>query len=203
MSDIVRSEGRHSTYAGLTVDIAEDSLDRVTKLLAGISGGVYKAVGSALTRAAAAGKTAAKQPVTREYSISQSEFLSQTRNINHFVRDTGGGLSVVFGFRGNVIPLMKFNTRVNNSGQVVTQVKRSGAAATLDRAFTAQMGGHRGVYERVGVKRFPVEELYGPATPQMMYSNEEVMDEIEDKMAETYEKRIDHEILRVLNGWGR
>lgn len=203
MSDIVRSEGQHSTYAGLTVDIAEDSLDRVTKLLAGISGGVYKAVGSALTRAAAAGKTAAKQPVTREYSISQSEFLSQTRNINHFVRDTGGGLSVVFGFRGNVIPLMKFNTRVNNSGQVVTQVKRSGAAATLDRAFTAQMGGHRGVYERVGVKRFPVEELYGPATPQMMYSNEEVMDEIEDKMAETYEKRIDHEILRVLNGWGR
>lgn len=203
MSDIVRSEGQHSTYAGLTVDIAEDSLDRVTKLLAGISGGVYKAVGSALTRAAAAGKTAAKQPVTREYSISQSEFLSQTRNINHFARDTGGGLSVVFGFRGNVIPLMKFNTRVNNSGQVVTQVKRSGAAATLDRAFTAQMGGHRGVYERVGVKRFPVEELYGPATPQMMYSNEEVMDEIEDKMAETYEKRIDHEILRVLNGWGR
>ena len=203
MSDIVRSEGQHSTYAGLTVDIAEDSLDRVTKLLAGISGGVYKAVGSALTRAAAAGKTAAKQPVTREYSISQSEFLSQTRNINHFVRDTSGGLSVVFGFRGNVIPLMKFNTRVNNSGQVVTQVKRSGAAATLDRAFTAQMGGHRGVYERVGVKRFPVEELYGPATPQMMYSNEEVMDEIEDKMAETYEKRIDHEILRVLNGWGR
>lgn len=203
MSDIVRSEGQHSTYAGLTVDIAEDSLDRVTKLLAGISGGVYKAVGSALTRAAAAGRTAAKQPVTREYSISQSEFQSQTRNINHFVRDTGGGLSVVFGFRGNVIPLMKFNTRVNNSGQVVTQVKRSGAAATLDRAFTAQMGGHRGVYERVGVKRFPVEELYGPATPQMMYSNEEVMDEIEDKMAETYEKRIDHEILRVLNGWGR
>ncbi|WP_300765580.1 hypothetical protein [uncultured Oscillibacter sp.] len=203
MSDIVRSEGQHSTYAGLTVDIAEDSLDRVTKLLAGISGGVYKAVGSALNRAAAAGKTAAKQPVTREYSISQSEFLSQTRNINHFVRDTGGGLSVVFGFRGNVIPLMKFNTRVNNSEQVVTQVKRSGAAATLDRAFTAQMGGHRGVYERVGVKRFPVEELYGPATPQMMYSNEEVMDEIEDKMAETYEKRIDHEILRILNGWGR
>ena len=203
MSDIVRSEGQHSTYAGLTVDVAEESLNKVARLLAGIDGGIYKAVGSALTRAAAAGKTAAKQPVTKEYAISQSEFLSQTRNINHFVRDTGGGLSVVFGFRGNVIPLIKFNTRVNNSGQVVTQVKRSGAAVTLDRAFAAQMGGHRGIYERVGVKRFPVEELYGPATPQMMYSNEEVIDEIENKMAETYEKRIDHEILRILNGWGR
>ena len=35
-----------------------------------------------------------------------------------------------------------------------------------------------------------------------MYSNENVLDTIEEKMAETYEKRIDHEILRVLNGWG-
>lgn len=203
MSDITSADSGHAMYAGLVVDIAEDSLDKATRLLAGINGGVYKAVGSALTRAAAAGKTAAKQPVTKEYTISQSEFLARTRDINHFVREDSGGLSVVFGFRGNVIPLMKFSTRVNGSGQVITQVKRSGSAATLDRAFSAQMGGHRGVYERIGPSRFPVKELYGPATPQMMYSNEEVTDEIERKVADTYEKRIDHEILRLLNGWGR
>lgn len=203
MSDITSADSSHAIYGGVIVDVVEDSLDKATRLLAGINGGVYKAVGSALTRAAAAGKTAAKEPVTKEYTISQSEFLARTRNINHFVRESSGGISVVFGFRGNVIPLMKFNTRVNGSGQIVTQVKRSGSAETLNRAFSAQMGGHRGIYERVGVSRFPVEELYGPATPQMMYSNEEVTDEIERKVADTYEKRIDHEILRILNGWGR
>lgn len=192
-----------AVYGGIIVDVAENSLDRATKLLAGINGGVYKAVGSALTRAAAAGRTAAKKPVAEEYTISQSEFLAQTKNINHFVRETSGGISVVFGFRGNVIPLTRFNTRVSESGRVTTQVKRSGAAATLDRAFSAQMGGHRGIYERVGVERFPVHELYGPATPQMMYSNEDVMDAIEEKMVDTYDKRIDHEIMRLLNGWGR
>lgn len=191
-----------TVYSGLTIDVVESSLDRVTKLLAGISGGVYKAVGSALTRAAAAGKTAAKQPITQEYTISQSQFLESTKNINHFVRESDGSISVVFGFRGNVIPLLRFNTKVGSDGRVITQVKRSGAETTLDRAFVAKMGGHRGIYERVGAQRFPVEELYGPATPQMMYSNENVLDEIESKMAETYEKRIDHEILRVLNGWG-
>ena len=203
MSDITSAASSHAIYGGVIVDGVEDSLDKATRLLAGINGGVYKAVGSALSRAAAAGKTAAKQPVTKEYTISQSEFLARTRNINHFIRESSGGISVVFGFRGNVIPLMKFNTRVNGSGQIVTQVKRSGSAETLNRAFSAQMGGHRGIYERVGVSRFPVEELYGPATPQMMYSNEEVTDEIERKVADTYEKRIDHEILRLLNGWGR
>ena len=203
MSDITSADSSHAIYGGVIVDVVEDSLDKATRLLAGINGGVYKAVGSALSRAAATGKTAAKQPVTKEYTISQSEFLARTRNINHFVRESSGGISVVFGFRGNVIPLMKFNTRVNGSGQIVTQVKRSGSAETLNRAFSAQMGGHKGIYERVGVKRFPVEELYGPATPQMMYSNEEVTDEIERKVADTYEKRIDHELLRILNGWGR
>ena len=203
MSDITSAASSHAIYGGVIVDVVEDSLDKATRLLAGINGGVYKAVGSALSRAAATGKTAAKQPVTKEYTISQSEFLARTRNINHFVRESSGGISVVFGFRGNVIPLMKFSTCVNGSGQIVTQVKRSGSAETLNRAFSAQMGGHRGVYERIGPSRFPVKELYGPATPQMMYSNEEVTDEIERKVADTYEKRIDHEILRLLNGWGR
>ena len=203
-TDIYRGNERGMTRmpAGITVDIAEDSLDRVANLLVDIHGGIYKAVGSALTRAASAGKTVAKRSVTKEYAINQSEFLARTQNVNHFIRQSDGGISVVFGFRGNVIPLMKFNTRVNNNGQVVTQVKRSGAAAALDRAFSAQMGGHRGIYERIGAERFPVRELFGPATPQMMYSNEAVTDEMEDKMVKTYENRIDHEILRVLNGWG-
>lgn len=203
MSEISNTDSRHTVYAGLTMEVAEDSLDRVTALLAGISGGIYKAVGSALARAAAAGRTEAKRPVTQEYTISQSEFLARTRNINNIVRESNGSISISFGFAGNVIPLLRFNTTIGNSGKVITQVKRSGAAATLNRAFVAQLGGHRGIYERVGSERFPVRELYGPATPQMMYSNEDVMDAIDQKMADTYEKRIDHEILRILNGWGK
>lgn len=61
---------------------------------------------------------------------------------------------------------------------------------------------HYGIHERLGLDRYPIRELYGPATPQMMYSDENVLDAIEEKMAETYEKRIDHEIDRVLYGWG-
>lgn len=201
MSDITGTDSRHAVYAGLTVDVVEDSMDRVTKMLAGISGGVYKAVGSALSRAASAGKTEAKRPITQEYAISQSEFLARTKNINSIVRESGGGISVTFGFAGNVIPLLRFNTTVDSGGRVTTQVKRSGAAATLNRAFSAQMGGHRGIYEREGSDRFPVHELFGPATPQMMYSNEDVMDAVEQKMADTYDKRIDQEILALLNGW--
>ena len=64
MSDITSADSSHAIYGGVIVDVVEDSLDKATRLLAGINGGVYKAVGSALTRAATVGKTAAKQPVT-------------------------------------------------------------------------------------------------------------------------------------------
>lgn len=102
-----------------------------------------------------------------------------------------------------MIPLTKFNTRISGSGQVVTQVKRSSAAEVLDHSFQARLGERRGIYERIGVSRFPVEERYGPATSQMMYSNDEVIEEISAKVSETFDKRIDQDILALLNGWRR
>ena len=101
--------------------------------------------------------------------ISQSEFLARTRNINHCVRQSSGEITASFGYEGCVIPLTKFNTRINGSGQVVTQVKRSSAAEVLEHSFQARMGEPRGIYERSGVSRFPVKERYGPATSQIWY----------------------------------
>ena len=193
----------YARLAGVVVDVSAGSLERATNLLAGINGGAYKAVGSALKRAADSGKTVAKRAVTKEYTISQSEFLARTRNINHFVRESSGEITVSFGYAGCVIPLTKFNTRINGSGQVVTQVKRSSAAGVLEHSFQARMGEHRGIYERIGASRFPVEERYGPATPQMMYSNDEIVEEISGKVVETFDKRIDQDILALLNGWRR
>lgn len=90
----------YASLSGVVVDVSTGSLERVTNLLAGISGGAYKAVGSALKRAADSGKTVAKRAVTKEYTISQSEFLARTRNINHFVRESSGEITVSFGYAG-------------------------------------------------------------------------------------------------------
>ena len=188
-------------YGGIVVDIAEDSFSKASKLLAGIPGGVYKAVGSTLKRAASAGKTNAKRAITKEYTISGSTFMSSTKTMNHF-KKSGDGISVEFGFRGGVIPLIRFDTKATKSGLVSTRVKTSSSREILEHAFEAQVGKHTGIFERVGLDRFPVKELFGPSTPQMMYSNEDVLDSMEERMSEVYEQRIDHEIMRVLNGWG-
>lgn len=189
-------------YGGQIIDVVEEDLPRIQKVLAGVSGGWQKAVGRALSRAGTSARTVAKGAVTKEYAISAGDFLRETRNINHFVRTSSDGVEVVFGFAGNVIPLLRFDTSVGRDGRVTSRVKRSGAKKAIDHAFRAQMGAHTGIYERIGPDRFPVRELYGPSTPQMMYSNEDVMDKVEDKMVDTYDKRIDHEINRLLAGLG-
>ena len=135
MSDVTTDTMMHSVAAGITVDIAEEGFDRVSALLAGIPGGANRAVGSALARAAAAGKTVAKRAVTQEYAISSSEFSNRKKNINNIQRGSNGEVSINFGYRGSVIPLRVFDTKVDRSGAYMARyiAKNMVAAHLADR----------------------------------------------------------------------
>ena len=201
---IDKKENYIRIYDCIDMDIAEEGFARAQRILAGVHGGVYQAVGSALARAGHAGQTYAKKAVQDEYNISQSTFLEYTRNLNHFHTKKNGNIySIEFGFQGYTIPLIHFAKTVGIGIPVYVRVLKANTGSLLERAFFTSFGGHSTrIYERVGVERFPVKQLYGPATTQMMYSNEAVGDKITEKVTETFEKRIDHEITRVLNGWG-
>ena len=114
------------SYA-ITIDEIDGSLERVSKLLAGVPDGVYRAVGSALKRAARHGLTVGMKIVSEEYAISQGELKARTRNINTVIKDAAGAYSITFGYRGNVIPLIKFDTKFGSDGRVHTRVLRSNA----------------------------------------------------------------------------
>lgn len=183
-------------------EVGDIKLDRVTKLLAGIPDGVYRAVGSAIKRAAQHGLSVGMKIVSGEYAIGQGELKNRTKNINTIVKDGTGSYEVTFGYRGNVIPLIRFDTRIDRSGRVVTRVLRQNARQLLDRAFIARVGAHTGVFERETDERFPIKELFGPSAVQAFYAREETVDKMDEEIRKTYEKRIEHEITRVLNGWG-
>ena len=188
------------SYA-ITIDEIDDSLDRVSKLLFGIPDGVYRAVGSALKRSAQHGLTVGMKIVSQEYAISQGELKSRTRNINTIVKDTSGSYEITFGYRGNVIPLIKFDTKPGADGRIHTRVLRSSAQRVLENAFVAHVGGHTGVFEREGQERFPIRERFGPSAIQAFYAHEETTDKMDQEILQTYERRIEHEINALLNGW--
>jgi hypothetical protein len=97
---------------------------------------------------------------------------------------------------------MRFDTRIGKDGRVETRVLRSETKKFLDHAFKTQMGSHIGIYERIGPDRFPVKELFGPSAVQAFYAHKETVDKMDEEIRKTFDSRIDHEITRVLNGWG-
>lgn len=182
-------------------EVGKNSLDRVNKLLAGIPGGIWKATSAALKRSSETAKTKAGQFAAEEYTISKGSFMHNVSQKVHISGDSGGVVSMSIGFAGAVLPLLTFNTRFSRNGLVQTQVKRNGGAATLEHAFVANIYGSTAVFERVGAPRFPVEQKFGPSTGHMM-QNEQVVEKMDNTIRTTFDSRIEHEVLRVLNGWG-
>ncbi len=200
MSDITNEYNQTSHKLGndaLEVEV-EENLDRAMQILAGLGETVTrKAVSSAIRRAMDSARAELKRSVTQEYTLSQKTFLANVWYKNSVKND----YSVSVAYCGHVIPLINFNTKVSSDGRVTAQVKRSSTPQALTRAFKSEVNGHVGIFEREGDERLPIKELYGPSVPQMMYSNEEVLDAATDKAVEVFDQRLDHEIDAFLNGW--
>lgn len=182
-------------------EVGKTSLDRINKLLAGVPGGIWIATSAAMKRSGETAKTRAGQFAAAEYTISKGSFMHNVSQKTHITGGAGGVVSMSIGFAGTVLPLLTFNTRFSRNGLVQTQVKRNGGAATLEHAFVANIYGSTAVFERVGAPRFPVEQKYGPSTGHMM-QNEQVIEKMDETIRTTFDSRIEHEVLRVLNGWG-
>jgi hypothetical protein len=182
-------------------EIGGMSLDRASKVLAGVPGGAFKAASAALRRAGGTAKTRAGQFAAEEYAIAKGDFMKNVA-VSTDIRGQGGAaVSLNIRFAGTVLPLLVFNTRFSRGGLLTTQVKRNGSAAALQHAFAERVFGPVAVFERVGAPRFPVKQLFGPSTAHMMQSDE-VVKKMDAAILESFESRMEHEITRILNGWG-
>lgn len=177
------------------------SLDRTNKLLAGIQGGAWKAAYNALRRAGDTAKTRAGQFAAAEYTINKGTFMRNVTEKTSISGGSGGVAAMRISFAGRGLPLLEFRTNFSRDGMVQTQVKRDSGPSLLDHAFVARIYGQSAVFERLGASRFPVEQKFGPSTGHMM-QNEKVVEKMEQTVQETFDQRIEHEIARVLNGWG-
>lgn len=195
--------GAEHYAGGVSVSAISPGLARAADILEDLRGGIYKAVGSAIKRAAEHGKTVGMKIAAEEYTIGQNELKKRTKNINTIINNQDSSYSVTFGYKGHVIPLIKFDTKAGKDGYVSTRVLRSNTRTYLNKAFIASGGqSYKRVYERAGKERYPLRQLYGPSAVQAFTAHEENVDKMEAALVETYEKRIDHEITRVLNGGG-
>ncbi len=170
------------------------SLERIAALLSSIPKQVQQASGRAMQRAAQSGRTQAGKLVTAEYHITPAQFRGKTKESVK----TQGLASITIRYAGSVIPLIQFNVKRSASGIFAKAMKSSGGAV-LRNSFIATLGSSPNVYTRLTPARFPIKKLFGPSTGHMM-QNEKVADKMVEVMQETYERRFEHELNRILGG---
>lgn len=202
------------------IEITEETINRVEKILAGVPKGAERALANAMNRGLSKVKTGAVKRVKEVYTVQNAAISENTRT--RVKQASTGSLAGYVHFSGYKIPLYKFHVTPKSPGTgrtVYANVKR-GEGGTLEEAFIGQMGnGHVGVFERTGIQGIQsrldklgegkkgnkhtekLEEKMGLSMIQMV-GNDKVVEQLEMEAQKTVEQRIEHEIMRILNGYG-
>ena len=176
--------------SGLQVQVDDNgTVERLNKILAGVPGGAQQAIAAAAKRAGEQARTKAGRFVAQKYTLSVGSFMAKTKQ--RLTVSDGFTLD----FSGTVIGLNRYVAKDRRPNGVFVQVKRGGGG-TLRHAFFGP-NGH--VFERYGTPRLPIEKKMGPSGGGIM-KNDEIVELMEKTTMETFEKRIEVEINRILAG---
>ena len=172
------------------------ALERASKRLSEVPGGVEKALMRAINHETSKLKTLLKKRVREHYSILDRD-VEKTLSVS---KATRSNLEAEIVSRGPALGLHHYryspkgeDTTGANRKRVRVSVRREGGMKPLGQAFV-----WRGkIMQRVGKDRFPVEKLSGPSIPSII-GNPEIAEGIEEMADEMIADRIDHEVKNIL-----
>lgn len=183
------------------IEVTEKQIERVSTILAGIPKGTERAMTSAINRGLTTMRQKSTEKVRESYHIKRKDLTD--RSVMRMKKANFSNLSGSIRYSGAVIPLIKFNVKPTKPSKrpVTVSVLKKNTGERLQNAFIARMpSGHTGVFERLTRERTPTKELYGPSIKHML-ENEEVLSKIEADVQRQVDRRLEHEISRILNGY--
>ena len=189
----VMAEFRRSDYERI-VQRLEGLADRMT---------IRKAINLAAKRAAQTGVTMTKRGIAADYTIKQGDIANRVS-----VYQIGSALGMMIGMKisdtARPLSAFSFTPKKPNQKPPTVEVKKGEKTTLTKGAFVAPVKAgekqHVGIFERIGESRLPIRQLPGPSVTGMFKANEEVHNKVWDAMFETFEKRVEHELERLLNG---
>jgi len=181
----------------LALTIQSPQMLKLHEALGHIAKGVPRALAPAINRALDKGRTTVKREIRKVYLIKAKDIPMRVRGAN------SARLSGEIRIEQGMLSLDKFKIsprgvqKRKNKRPIRAQVKVSGGKIIRSAFMTA--GG--GPYMRRGADRFPIKRLLTIGA-SIMASQPTVGPAANKAMGDTLDKRIDHEIKRVLTTSG-
>lgn len=147
-----------------------------------------KIVQRASKRAAVTARKAGTKKIREVYNVKNVAVIHSRVKFSQI----DDGINIIV--RGPYEPVTKYKASKRKKGVFVSIKKDSGDI--IDRSYTLN-GQYKMRKEKRG--RLPVKNIYGPAVPQL-FQNKQVEAEMEKEGIEMYEKRLWHELDRILGG---
>lgn len=177
------------TYEKRSIELAQEMLNDIPK-------GAETAVARAFNRALITGRAAATKEVTKRYAIRSGD----VRYTFRLKKATKSDLSAELISGGGALPLRAFSHKPKTD---TTGAKRKPIRVTIKagdtKTFTTSFVWNNNIYMRLGEKRLPIKKMFGPSVPSML-GDEDIVDKVQDIMAEAAEKRLEHELNRLAEG---
>ena len=191
------------------IEIDKRELNDIINRLGGSEKKAKDVLRRTLNRVGAKVRTELDREVRRTYMVKQKDVLKVLK----FKKGTHSDICAEISAKGGFMPLQYFKTSptlakaVQNLGieakPIKARVKKSGSLKKVAGMF-AQVStktGNVNLMKRLSGSRYPAPMVMGPSLPEM-FGNKEILSEIEEVAAETYHKRLEHEIGYVLSKGG-
>lgn len=217
----------------ISIEDSSSSLERAQKILAGIPKGFEKAVGAAAKRTAQYVNTESTKAIQERYAVSAAEIKKSGTVTVKYTLANGLQAHVIFrGHKiplwrhDGASPQSptydtsrKVPVHIHGADGVRWILAHPGIPARghilkstgpqqFDNAFVVRVGSgdHVGIFERTGGKASTgtdrIREIMGLSNAQMV-GNDEVIENLSEKAYKKFDERLDHEISRIINGWGK
>ena len=184
----------------MNITISAPALERANNALRHIRGAFPRAVASATNRTLEGLRTDAVSETKGRY-FAKSGDIRKTLTLK---RASAGNMAGVMVSRGKRKSLAEYKLtptapRKGRRAALRGAVKNDGLKSLGSNAFLIRLGaaGRYWPYIRTGKGRWDIKALISPSIPQII-KNEETVKIMRQKAAERFEKRLDHEMLRLL-----
>ena len=206
-------------WSGFDVQLDQRQVEHVNKVLYTVPDKSRTVFRNAILRGMVAAKTQAKREIKERYDITTGNMRTY-ETIRERVFDFEDGVVGHISFSGEKIPLYRFHPsrRSDRRTSKFANGKNSGfkvpakmSAADLrgrmqerPAAFIATFrSGHVGMFKRMGEKtkngKPKISEYYGFSVADML-DYQEARENVQERAQEIIGRRIDQELLRILNG---